>query len=118
MVDGDLPDESKEAYRTGVLRTFSAGGIFEQDDIDNWAQVTQAAKSPMARKLTADLSMGVGRSHPSEEWPGDHSERYISENNQRGYYLRWEEFMNADSWRDIHLDPHTAKYEGTAKFEG
>ncbi len=56
--------------------------------------------------------MGVGRSHPSEEWPGYHSEKYISENNQRGYYLRWEEFMNADSWRDIHLDPHTANYEG------
>ena len=42
------------------------------------------------------------------------SERYISEHNQRGYYDRWSEFMNAGSWADIHVDPISVKFEGTA----
>jgi hypothetical protein len=46
------------------------------------------------------------------------SERYISENNQRYFYLRWQEFMNARSWADIHLDPITARFEGTATMRG
>ena len=93
-------------------------GVFEQDDIDNWRQVTEASKSPIARKLRADISMGIKKSGPSEEWPGEHSDRYISENNQRHFYQRWMEFMNADGWRDIHVEPQTATYEGTASFEG
>jgi hypothetical protein len=46
------------------------------------------------------------------------SERYISENNQRNFYLRWQEFMNAESWNEITLDPITARYEGTATARG
>ena len=118
MVPKNAPQEIKDSSQNATAQFNGAAGIFEQDDIDNWAQVTQASKSPLARKIPANLSMGVGHNHPSEEWPGDHSERYISENNQRGYYMRWEEFMNADSWKDIHIDPQTAKYEGTAEFEG
>ena len=46
------------------------------------------------------------------------SERYISENNQRNFYARWQEFMNAESWADIHIDPITAPFEGTATMKG
>jgi hypothetical protein len=42
----------------------------------------------------------------------------LSEINQRSYYTRWEEFMNARSWKDISIDPITAKFEGTATFKG
>jgi hypothetical protein len=70
------------------------------------------------RRYAANLSMGVGHSGRTEDWPGDVSERYISENNQRGYYQRWEEFMNADSWADIHIDPITVNFEGTATLRG
>jgi len=41
-----------------------------------------------------------------------------SEVGQRGFYNRWQEFMNAESWKDIHVDPITAKFEGTATFHG
>ena len=58
--------------------------------------------------------MGVGHAGPHPVYPGLVSERYISENNQRYFYLRWQEFMNAESWADIHLDPITAHFEGTA----
>jgi hypothetical protein len=44
------------------------------------------------------------------------SERYISEHNQRRFYLRWQEFMNAERWAEISLDPLTARFEGTASM--
>lgn len=118
LVPKDAPEPVRNASQNATSQFNGAAGIFEQDDIDNWRQVTEASKSPIARRLLAELSMGLGHSGPSEEWPGDHSERYISENNQRNFYMRWMEFMNAEGWRNIHLDPPTAKYEGTATFQG
>ncbi|MDE2766259.1 MAG: hypothetical protein OXI25_07525, partial [Chloroflexota bacterium] len=95
-----------------------AAGLFEQDDIDNWRQVSLSATSPIARKHAQDLSMGVGHVNGASKLPGEVSERYISENNQRNFYRRWEEFMNADSWADIPLDPATADFEGSATLHG
>ena len=90
--------------------------MFEQDDIDNWRQVTEASTSRFGA-LPQDLSMGVGHAGPHPDYPGKVSERYISENNQRLFYRRWEEFMNADCWADIPLDPIPARFEGTATIQ-
>jgi hypothetical protein len=46
------------------------------------------------------------------------AERYTSENNQRNFYRRWEEFMNAEDWADIPIEPGTADFEGTATLNG
>lgn len=104
------------------MRSLGSGSgpaaLFTQDDIDNWNQVTMAGRGYMGRKVAADLSMGIGHTGLNEEFPGHLSERYVSESNQRHYYERWMEFMNADSWDDITIEPHTAHYEGTAGFHG
>jgi len=86
--------------------------------MDNWRGVTEASLSPLARKYTQDLSMGVGHSGSHVDYPGLVSERYISEHNQRHFYHRWEAFMNAESWADIPIDPITAPFEGTATMKG
>jgi biphenyl 2,3-dioxygenase alpha subunit len=39
VVDRDWPDAVKDAYRRGVLRSFSAAGTFEQDDGENWNEI-------------------------------------------------------------------------------
>lgn len=114
----NAPEEVKHGTQNSSGQFNGAAGIFEQDDIDNWRQMTEASKSPIGRTLAADLSMGLGHAGPREEWPGVHSDRYISENNQRNFYMRWMEFMNANDWNEIHLDPPTARYEGTANFDG
>ena len=62
--------------------------------------------------------MGVGRAGRHPDLPGTVSERYTSESNQRNFYLRWQQFMNADSWADIPLEPGTMEYEGTATIRG
>ena len=62
--------------------------------------------------------MGLDHAGPHPDYPGHVSERYISENNQRLFYRRWEEFMNAASWAQIPLDPITAHFDGTATMRG
>jgi hypothetical protein len=114
MVEADAPEEVKRSVSIASAANNGPAGLAEQDDMDNWGQVTYASDSRIARRYPAVISMGVGHASRNEDWPGVVSERYISELNQRGYYQRWEEFMNADSWADIHIDPITVAFEGTA----
>ena len=118
LLEQDAPEVIKQVIRTGSQANNGAAGLFEQDDIDNWRQVTAASRSRIARQYAQELSMGVGHAGAHPDYPGLVSERYISENNQRHFYLRWQEFMNAECWVDIHLDPITARFEGTATMQG
>jgi phenylpropionate dioxygenase-like ring-hydroxylating dioxygenase large terminal subunit len=114
LVEADAPEEVKRSVSIASAANNGPAGLAEQDDMDNWGQVTTASESIIARRYPAVVSMGVGHARKNEDWPGVVSDRYISEHNQRGYYQRWEEFMNADSWDDIHIDPITVAFEGTA----
>jgi phenylpropionate dioxygenase-like ring-hydroxylating dioxygenase large terminal subunit len=118
LVERDAPEEVKRIIRIGSQANNGAAGLFEQDDVDNWRQVTEAGTSPLARRQPQDLSMGLGHAGPHPDYPGLVSERYISENNQRLFYRRWQEFMNADSWADIALDPISARFDGAATMRG
>jgi phenylpropionate dioxygenase-like ring-hydroxylating dioxygenase large terminal subunit len=118
LVEKDAPEELKRVIRIGSQANNGAAGMFEQDDVDNWRQVTAASASRVGRRHAQDLSMGVGHAGPHPDYPGLVSDRYISESNQRRFYLRWQEFMNARSWADIALDPITARFEGTATMGG
>jgi phenylpropionate dioxygenase-like ring-hydroxylating dioxygenase large terminal subunit len=118
LLEQDAPEIIKKTIRIGSQANNGAAGLFEQDDMDNWRQVTESSRSPIARRYAQELSMGVSHAGAHPLYPGLVSERYISENNQRYFYLRWQEFMNARSWADIHLDPITARFEGTATMRG
>ncbi len=118
LVEADAPLEARIGLGVASANQNGAAGVFEQDDMDNWGQVSQSAKSTIGRRFPQMLVMGTGHAGRHEEWPGEVSERYISENNQRGFYGRWEEFMNANSWNDIHIDPITINFEGTATLHG
>jgi hypothetical protein len=118
LVERDAPEELKRVIRIGSQANNGAAGLFEQDDVDNWRQVSEASTSRLRRRHPQDLSMGLGHADSHPEYPGLVSERYISENNQRLFYRRWEEFMNAESWADISLDAITARFDGTATMQG
>jgi Ring hydroxylating alpha subunit (catalytic domain) len=118
LVERDAPEELKRVIRIGSQANNGAAGLFEQDDVDNWRQVSEASTSRLRRRHPQDLSMGLGHADSHPEYPGLVSERYISENNQRPFYRRWEEFMNAESWADISLDAITARFDGTATMQG
>ena len=110
VVEKAMPKELKKALCIGSVSNNGPAGLFEQDDLDNWRQVTEGARTPMGQSLPQDLSMGLGRVEEDSIYPGHVSERYISENNQRHFYRRWEEFMNAEDWGDIPIVPSTADY--------
>ena len=118
LLERDAPEEIKRAIRIGSQANNGAAGMFEQDDVDNWRQVTQASRSHVGRRHPQELSMGLGRAGSHADYPGLVSERYISESNQRLFYQRWEAFMNAESWADIPLEPITARFDGTATMRG
>ena len=61
LVEKDAPEAIKHIIRTGSQANNGAAGLFEQDDIDNWRQVTTASRSRIARQYPQDLSMG--------DWP-------------------------------------------------
>ena len=117
LIGKGAPEEIMQALRHGTHEN-TASGFVEQDDIDNWLQLSMSGKSTAARRVPHNLSMGVGHSNKNHENPGEHAGHHISENNQRHFYGRWQEFMNAESWADIHIDPITATFEGTATMKG
>ncbi len=118
VLEKDMPDELKSALRRGSGNYNGVAGLFEQDDMDNWRSVTRSSLTPLARKYSQELSMGMGRAGADPDFPGTVAERYTSENNQRNFYRRWEEFMNAEGWSDIHIEPGSVEFEGTASMNG
>ena len=118
LVEKDLPEDLKSSLKRASGNYNGVTGLFEQDDMDNWRGVTRGSRGSLARAYGQRLSMGVGHEGRNPDLPGIVSERYVSENNQRHFYRRWEEFMNADSWTDIPLEPITANFEGAATIKG
>ncbi len=91
FVDRDAPTEVKDAMRKFFSLTFGPGGIFEQDDGENWEGVTYGASGVGTRDHAFHYGAGLdaGR-HP--ELPGTVSTAY-SEHTQRGMYRRWHDLM-------------------------
>jgi nitrite reductase/ring-hydroxylating ferredoxin subunit len=118
FADKAMPDEAKEAWRKGCIRAFGPSGLLEQDDMDNWRNASDAGRSFQARKYAQVISMGVGHEHVNADLPGRSVPNTYSEINQRSFYERWQEFMNAQSWAQVHIDPITVKFEGTATMKG
>jgi biphenyl 2,3-dioxygenase subunit alpha len=101
LVDKSAPADVKEAYRLAVLRTFSPGGIFEQDDGENWNEIQKVLRGYMARQQPFNVQMGLGTeqaSHP--DYPARIGWVY-GEMAARGLYDRWAQMMGARSWAEL-----------------
>ncbi|MBM3940870.1 MAG: hypothetical protein FJ318_08320 [SAR202 cluster bacterium] len=61
LVEKDMAKDLHHAFAQGSSQGNGAAGLNEQDDIDNWRQVTEASKSPVARRVRQIVSMGSGR---------------------------------------------------------
>lgn len=104
LVDADAPPDVKEAYRVAVLRTFSPGGIFEQDDGENWIEVQRVLRGYQARRTTFNVQMGLdGGRREDSRFPGQVSYVY-AEAAARGFYERWARMLAGESWADLRED--------------
>ena len=98
LVDKDMSPDQKDAIRKGVMRTFSAGGIFEQDDGENWLEIQKVLRGYMARRNTLNVQMGLGHERCDDpRFPGKTNYVY-AETAARGFYQRWAELMNTPRW--------------------
>jgi len=91
FVDREAPDEVKNAIRKFYTMTFGPGGIFEQDDGENWEGVTHGASGVEASAHPFHYGAGLDAG-PHPELPGTVSTVY-SEHTQRNLYGRWHELM-------------------------
>ena len=101
FVDKAAPPEVKDAYRLWGLRGFGPGGVFEQDDMDNWQESTQTCRGVVSRRYALNQQMGMGHEEYNEDLKGWASEYRFSEINHRNFYDRWAQVMAAGSWEEM-----------------
>nr|ABX56038.1 biphenyl dioxygenase large subunit [Dyella ginsengisoli LA-4] len=98
VVDVDMPEDIKEEYRRHNIRTFSAGGVFEQDDGENWVEIQKVLRGHMAKSRPLCAQMGLGSSERgNSDYPGKTGYVY-SEEAARGMYYHWSRMMSEPSW--------------------
>ncbi|HZP27105.1 MAG TPA: aromatic ring-hydroxylating dioxygenase subunit alpha [Dehalococcoidia bacterium] len=107
VMDKAAPQEVKDEVRRLSGATFSPGGFFEQDDMENWQTCTETARGLVNRRIDHNVAMGLGQEYLDEEVPGILG-RMPSETNQRGFYDFWASMMKGESWSDIPLARTTA----------
>ena len=109
LVDADAPAEVKDFLRHYYIRYSGPSGLTEQDDMENWNYAHSASRGTIARRHHYNYEMGLGREITRFEdhglaLPGvitDVTQGTASEQNQRGFYRRWRQFMEAKSWADL-----------------
>ena len=95
LVDKEAPQDVKDRMRRAYAQRFGPSGMFEQDDGENWSQVSASSRSSLARTLEFNYQMGLGheRSHP--ELPGEIGNDN-AELTHRSFYRRWAQEMGAN----------------------
>jgi nitrite reductase/ring-hydroxylating ferredoxin subunit len=92
IVDKNAPQAVKDILRHHCMLRQGPAGTWEQDDMDNWAQVTGSANQTTSRKVMANYQMGRGFEFRKDFLPGLLDNK-LSDINQRAMYARWRELM-------------------------
>jgi phenylpropionate dioxygenase-like ring-hydroxylating dioxygenase large terminal subunit len=92
FVDADAPAAVRDAVRRFYTFTFGPGGIFEQDDGENWEGVTTGANGARAIDHPFHFGMGLGDEGPDADLPGIVG-GVLSEHTQRAMYRHWRALM-------------------------
>ena len=111
LVPRNMPDEIKDRFRKGSMRTFSPSGLLEMDDGENWEFSTQANAGWVTRNQRLCYAMAPAGEVEQDGLPGSVTAGQLSDANQRLFYKRWAQMMDAESWADIPIDKATAAME-------
>lgn len=101
LVNKNIPDELKQKYRRGVMRTFSPSGILEMDDGENWEHATRSNAGVVTRRQKLHYRLGLDSKIEHPELPGNVYRSQVNDANQRAFYGRWLELMRAERWADV-----------------
>lgn len=89
LVNKGAPDAIKEKWRTGTMRTFSASGVLEMDDGENWENCTSVNSGVVTRRQKLHYGLGMESAIEHEELKGELHLRKYNDANQRAFYRRW-----------------------------
>jgi phenylpropionate dioxygenase-like ring-hydroxylating dioxygenase large terminal subunit len=99
FVDKALPEHLRDEVRKSFILAFGPSGMFEVEDGEVWGEVCDGLRGHIASSMDFNYQMGLNQDVPvSEKFGGDLPGRtgwYWSEVNQREYYRRWLELMEA-----------------------
>ena len=109
LVDKNAPAEVREFLRKYYISYSGPAGLTEQDDMENWNYAHNASRGAIARRYPYNYQMGMGHEAPpfdtdGLELPGQIRNVTVAkaaEQNQRGFYSRWAEFLTAHSWDEL-----------------
>ena len=89
-IDKEASPEYRQLSYETYVRTFGPGGIFDQDDMENWEECTAAARGPAAKRYTLHHKMGLYRA-TAQNWggPGTCYPDSYGEMTQRAWYAEW-----------------------------
>jgi ethylbenzene dioxygenase alpha subunit len=115
LVPKSMPEEMKDRFRRGSLRTFSPSGILEMDDGENWEHSTMTNAGFVTRHQKLCYAMAPEGQIDDGSLPGIAHSGQLSDANQRLFYKRWVEIMDGDSWADIPMAPSTLAHRDAAE---
>lgn len=102
MVPADAPEELKEEVRIDVLRTFSPGGLFEQDDAENWSEEQRIMRGFVARRSPLLYAMRLGDAQlDANGLPGVTVNHPYADEGARGMYRHYLDLMESETWNDV-----------------
>ncbi len=101
LVDRDAPREVKDLLRHHFMRYSGPAGLTEQDDMENWNYAAEASRGTIARRYPYNYQMGLGFEQPLAGVRGALVTEATTEQNQRGFYKRWAQFMDAAGWEEL-----------------
>jgi 3-phenylpropionate/trans-cinnamate dioxygenase subunit alpha len=101
VVPADAPQDVKDWIRVQYQRNFGPGGMFEQDDAENWQHATASNRGAVTRQGWLSVHMGLGHEpNAAPDMPGFEG-RLISESNQRRFHRQWKRMIQAPEWSDL-----------------
>jgi phenylpropionate dioxygenase-like ring-hydroxylating dioxygenase large terminal subunit len=102
LVDAEAPQAIKDALRRMSIQTFSASGLLEQDDGENWGEIQKVLRGHVQSRYPFNYQMGLGHEgdRGGPEHPGT-TGYVMGEMAARGFYRRWLEIMEGRPWAEI-----------------
>lgn len=97
LVPKDASQEYKDqAYRAYTL-VLGPGGMFEQDDMENFNNITRQLGGTVARDLEFPYVMGLNQSADTDyPGPGVAIQPYMNDSNFRNLWSTWADYLLAD----------------------
>lgn len=92
--DAEAPEWRKALSRDLNIRSFTAAGIFDQDDAEMWIGCQEALAGAYRRKFPLNFQLGATSGRRESERPGV-IDSTPSEAGVFGFYERWKELMSS-----------------------